>query len=90
MKNYNMILTEKQPKYQDYHLLYFTCEVLVPLDQSLIKKQAKFTYPPLGKDLEKQEKQLKMKLKSKQKTTLRHRSKINRQFVFKRFFIRKS
>ena len=53
MKNYNMILTDKLPKYQPYRQAkidkyeYLTVEIL---------KQAKFTYSPLGKAFEKQEK----------------------------------
>ena len=46
MKNKNMILTEKQQK-------YLTCEKIQTSDQRRVIEQAKFTYSPLGKDLEK-------------------------------------
>ena len=59
MRNYNMILTERQLKNQLYHP-----EKLINInilqvkkyyrDQSRIIKQAKFTYSPLGKAFEKQ------------------------------------
>ena len=48
MKKYNMILTEKQQKYQLYRL-----EIL-PSGESRIIKQEKFAYSPLGKAFEKQ------------------------------------
>ena len=51
IKNYNMTLTEKQPKYQDSE--YLTDEEILPLDQSRIREQAKFTYSSLGKAFEK-------------------------------------
>ena len=56
MKNYNMILTEKQQKHQYYQL-----EKLISMNilqakvyLRLIKEQAKFIYSPLNKALEKQ------------------------------------
>ena len=64
MKNYNMILTEKQLKYQLYHEYeYLTGEDILPSNQQQIIEQAKFTYSPLGKAFEKQ-KQLKIKEKT--------------------------
>ena len=55
MKNYNMILTEKQLKYQLYHKYeYLTGEDILPSNQQQIIEQAKFTYSPLGKAFEKQ------------------------------------
>ena len=60
MKNCNTILTEKQLKYQPYHLVKFinTNTLLVkdilPSDQQQIIEQAKFTYSPFGKAFEKQ------------------------------------
>ena len=55
MKNYNMILTEKQLKYQLYHEYeYLTGEDILPSNQQQIIEQAKFTYSPLGKAFEKQ------------------------------------
>ena len=63
MRNYNMILTEKQQKYQcknksgkidKYEFL--TGEEILPFDQSRIIEQAKFTYSLLGKAFEEQTK----------------------------------
>ena len=51
-KNYNMILTEKQP-YHQKKFINMTVS-LVKINQQLIIEQAKFTYSPLGKALEKQ------------------------------------
>ena len=59
MKNYNMILTETQLKYQHYHpdklinINILQVKRYYP-DQSRIIKQAKFTCSPLGKAFEKQ------------------------------------
>ena len=52
-KNYTTILTEKQQKYQHYHL-----EKLINMNilQRRVIEQAKFTYSPLGKAFEKQTK----------------------------------
>ena len=50
MKIYNMILIEKQPKYQPYDQVNF-------IDMNILQQiieQAKFTYSPLGKAFEKQ------------------------------------
>ena len=44
---------------------YFTGEEILPPDQRRVIEQAKFTYSPLGKALEKQIKQLRIKQKSK-------------------------
>ena len=52
MKNCNMILIEKQQKYQ--HYLHLTGEEILPSNQRQIIKQAKFAYSPLGKAFEKQ------------------------------------
>ena len=60
MKNYNIILIEKQLKYQLYHQakLISMNILLVKKYHHLINKkkieQAKFTYSPLGKTFEKQ------------------------------------
>ena len=60
MKNCNMILTEKQQKYQHYHLEkidkyeYLTKEEIFPFNQRQIIEQPKFAYSPLGKAFEKQ------------------------------------
>ena len=53
MKNYNMTLIEKLRKYQHE---YLTGEEIVPSNQQQIIQQAKFTYSPLGKAIEKQRK----------------------------------
>ena len=42
MKNCNMILTEKQQKYQHFHLEKLIIEI-VPSDQRRVIEQAKFT-----------------------------------------------
>ena len=56
-KNYGMILTEKQPKYQLHHQLkYLTGEDILPSNQQQIIEQARFTYSPLVKAFEKQTK----------------------------------
>ena len=44
---------------------YLTGEEILPPDQRRVIEQAKFTYSPLGKALEKQIKQLRIKQKSK-------------------------
>ena len=59
MRNYNMILTERQLKNQLYHpdkLININILQVKKYyrDQSRIIKQAKFTYSPLGKAFEKQ------------------------------------
>ena len=55
MKNYKIILTEKQLRYQLYHQSKFINMnvLLVKIYYHLIE-QAKFTYAPLGKAFEKQ------------------------------------
>ena len=58
MKKHNTILTEKQQKYQHYHLekhykhVYFTGEEILRSGQSRIIEQAKFTSSLLGKAFE--------------------------------------
>ena len=60
MKNYSMILIEKQLKYQLYHhrkihrYEYLTGEDMLPSNQQQIIELARFTYSPLGKAFEKQ------------------------------------
>ena len=63
MRNYNMILTEKQQKYQRKNKSgkidkyeFLTGEEILPFDQSRIIEQAKFTYSLLGKAFEEQTK----------------------------------
>ena len=60
MKNYNMVLIEKQPKTSTLSsgeickYEYLTGEAILPSNQQQIIKQATFTYSPLGKAFEKQ------------------------------------
>ena len=57
MRNYSVILIEKQLKYQLYHQVkyeYLTGEDILPSNQQQIIEQARFTYSPLGKAFEKQ------------------------------------
>ena len=53
MKKYNMILIDKQPKYQLYHQVKFVNMNILPSNQQQIIEQTKFTYSPLGKAFEK-------------------------------------
>ena len=51
-----MILTPKQPKYL-HQIKFINIKILqmqIPLDQSRMTEQAKFTYSPLGKAFDKQ------------------------------------
>ena len=59
MKNYNIILTAKisalsSGKIDKFD--YITGKEIVPSDQRIVINQAKFTYSPFGKALEKQTK----------------------------------
>ena len=58
MKKYNIILIEKELKYQPYHQVKFVnmniLEDILPSNQQQIIEQAKFTYSPSGKAFEKQ------------------------------------
>ena len=56
MRNYSMVLMEKQLKYQLYQEVYedLTGEDILPSNQQQIIEQARFTYSPLGKVFEKQ------------------------------------
>ena len=55
----NMLLTDKQQKYQQYLLIKLVninilqVKEILPFDQSRIIEQAKFTYFPIGKAFEK-------------------------------------
>ena len=56
MKNYNMILIEKQPKYHLYHQVKFININIVlvkiyPSNQQQIIEQDRFTYSPFRKNL---------------------------------------
>ena len=71
MESYIMILTEKQQKYQHYHLEqvdryeYLTSEEILPSDQRRVTEQAKL-HILLEKKLQKnKQKQLRIKVKSK-------------------------
>ena len=55
-KNFNMILTEKQQKYQYYHQNILQAKKILLSDQGQIIEQAKFAYSRLWKTLEKQTK----------------------------------
>ena len=54
MKSYNMILTEKQQKYQHYNLCISNRWRNTTSDWRRVIKQAKFTYSSLENALEKQ------------------------------------
>ena len=68
MKNCKTISTKKQQKYQHYHqvklwyeyeyerYVYLTGKEMLPAGQRGVIEQAKFTYSPLAKALEKQTK----------------------------------
>ena len=60
-----MILTEKQQKSQQYHLEKLINMNILPYDQRRVIEQPKFTYSTLGKLFKKQQKQLRIKAKSK-------------------------
>ena len=53
MKNYNIILAEKQQKYQHYHQVKLTNAP----DQSQMKERDKFTYSLLSKSFAKANKE---------------------------------
>ena len=55
MKNYNMVLLEKLPKYQPYYQIkLINMSILLPSNQNQIIEQANVTYSPLGKAFENQ------------------------------------
>ena len=56
MKNYNMILIERLSSGKLDKYEYLTGEEILPSNQQQIIQQAKFTYSPLGKALDKQRK----------------------------------
>ena len=88
-KNFNMVLTEKQQKYQHYYpqkkdkYEYLTGEEILPSVQSRVIEQAKFPYSSLEKAFEKQ---TKTGRKQGRKTSLRHRSKNIGHFIIKNIF----
>ena len=62
MKNWNMILIEKQQKYHEY----LTVGEILPADQRSMTEQPNLTYSPLSKKhLKSKYKQLKIKEKTK-------------------------
>ena len=70
IKNYNIMLTEKQQKYQDFYdknkldkYEYLTVEEILLSNQSRMIEQAKFTYSLLGKAAEKQAKAIENRTK---------------------------
>ena len=68
MKNYNMILIERLQKYQLYQIdkyEYITGEEILPSNHQQVIEQAKFTYSPLGKVIQKQTKAIEVKERSK-------------------------
>ena len=71
IKKPNMILTEKQQKYQHYLQVklidneYLAAKEILPSDQSRIIEQAKCTYSPLSNAFEKQIKAIKEQGKKK-------------------------
>ena len=73
MKNYNMMITEKQPKFikakvkssgKIHKYEYLTGQEILPSNQQQIIEQARFTYSSFGKAFERR-KQLKIKDKNK-------------------------
>ena len=55
MKNYNMILLEKLPKYQPYYQIkLINMSILLPSNQNQIIEQTNVTYSPFGKAFENQ------------------------------------
>ena len=98
MKNCNIILTKKQQKYYDHHLeklvnmswkigkyVYFTGEEILPFDQRRVIEQAKFTYYPLGKALQKQTKTIEGQEKNHIKAIENH----GKQLVKSNAFVKK-
>ena len=73
MKNYNMILTEKEQKYQNYYpeklinMNILPFKEILPSNQRHIIEQAKFAYSPLGKAFEKQTNTIGKQGKNRQK-----------------------
>ena len=77
MKNYNMILTEKQQKYQLYHQVkLMNMNICKGRNTTFWSKKsdrtAKFAYYPLRKALEKQAKRLRIKKKKQIKAIEDH------------------
>ena len=73
MKNCNMILTEKEQKYQNYYpeklinMNILPFKEILPSNQRQIIEQAKFAYSPLGKAFEKQTNTIEEQGKNRQK-----------------------
>ena len=81
MKNYNMILTEKEQKYQNYYpeklinMNILPFKEILPSNQRHIIEQAKFAYSPLGKAFEEQTNTIKKARKKQTKTIEEQRKK---------------
>lgn len=93
MKNYNMILTGKQQKYHHYHygklinMNMLQVKKIWPPDQSKIIQQAKFTYSPLRKTLEKQTKAIENQEEKQLKATGEDgKQVVNRNAIIKNFY----
>ena len=93
MKNYNMILTGKQQKYHYYHygklinMNMLQVKKIWPPDQSKIIQQAKFTYSPLRKTLEKQTKAIENQEEKQLKATGEDgKQVVNRNAIIKNFY----
>ena len=73
MKNCNMILTEKEQKYQNYYpeklinIYILPFKEILPSNQRQIIEQTKFAYSPLGKAFEKQTNTIEEQGKNRQK-----------------------
>ena len=73
MKNCNMILTEKEQKYQNYYpeklinINILPFKEILPSNQRQIIEQTKFAYSPLGKAFEKQTNTIEEQGKNRQK-----------------------
>ena len=63
MKNCDMILTEKQQKYQHYHLEKLMNMNILQVKKYYLPIEERFTYYPLGKALEKQTRTIKDQVK---------------------------
>ena len=72
MKNCDMILTEKQQKYQHYHLEKLMNMNILQVKKYYLPIEERFTYYPLGKALEKQTSTIKDQVKKQIKAIQDH------------------
>ena len=72
MKNCDMILTEKQQKYQHYHLEKLMNMNILQVKKYYLPIEERFTYYPLGKALEKQTRTIKDQVKKQIKAIQDH------------------